>query len=279
MIEQLRKDAKELLEKGEVELVIGFEESRVKNAATPVFIKSSDDVEKLVLNPFCYNNLATYLTHPQIRKQGKPAIVAKKTDIMTLIALVQETQIAPEDFVILGVDIAEIGKEDSNIDYIGVMSFAEAEKYIADNVKTLEMTEEQAQRLEALEKMDMDERWDFWIGEFDRCIKCYACRQACPMCYCQRCIVEKNQPQWVSTNINTRGALAWNIIRAFHLAGRCIGCGECERVCPVDIPLMTLNKFLAKAVFDEFGYITGVSSEEKPPLTVYRENDVETFIK
>ncbi len=38
------------------------------------------------------------------------------------------------------------------------------------------------------------ERMAFWRQELARCVKCYACRQVCPMCYCRRCIVDKNRP-------------------------------------------------------------------------------------
>lgn len=47
-----------------------------------------------------------------------------------------------------------------------------------------------------LEQMTSVERFSFWEGEFSRCIKCYACRAACPMCWCRRCVVDNNQPQW-----------------------------------------------------------------------------------
>ncbi len=73
------------------------------------------------------------------------------------------------------------------------------------------------------------ERMAFWVQEFERCVKCYACRQVCPMCYCERCMVDKNQPISIDPAPSTKGNFAWHIARAFHLAGRCIGCGACAR--------------------------------------------------
>jgi len=65
------------------------------------------------------------------------------------------------------------------------------------------------------------------------------------------------------------------------MAGRCVECGECERVCPVNIPLMLVNRKLIKDVNEFFGpYEAGMEYVEgrKPPLSVYRENDPDDFL-
>ena len=36
--------------------------------------------------------------------------------------------------------------------------------------------------------------------------------------------------------------MMFHMIHAVHLAGRCVECGECERVCPMDIPVAKLKK-------------------------------------
>ena len=43
------------------------------------------------------------------------------------------------------------------------------------------------------------ERMEFWLTQFDRCIRCYACRQACPMCNCPTCLCERDDSTWVGT--------------------------------------------------------------------------------
>ena len=98
------------------------------------------------------------------------------------------------------------------------------------------------------------ERLAYWRQELARCVKCYACRQVCPMCYCPRCIVDKNRPQAISTSATLKGNFAWHITRAFHLAARCVGCEECTRVCPAGIDLRLLNLSLAQAAEENFAF-------------------------
>ena len=69
-----------------------------------------------------------------------------------------------------------------------------------------------------------------------------------------------------------------NLIRAFHLAGRCTGCDECARVCPADIRLDLINRKLQQVVERRFGYTAGVDPDMAPPLTEFKDDDSEEFI-
>ena len=123
------------------------------------------------------------------------------------------------------------------------------------------------------------DRLAFWESELSRCIKCYACRQACPLCYCQRCLVDKNRPTCIDTSATLKGNFAWHILRAFHLAGRCTGCGECTRACPAGIDLHLLNLSLAQAADDHFDYRPGEDPKAEPAVGAYRQDDQEDFIR
>jgi Na+-translocating ferredoxin:NAD+ oxidoreductase RnfC subunit len=62
-------------------------------------------------------------------------------------------------------------------------------------------------------------------------------------------------------------APVFHLVRAMHMAGRCIDCGLCEDACPVDFPLRSLYRKVNEIVATVFNYETG-SSPEQPPLSI-----------
>lgn len=107
---------------------------------------------------------------------------------------------------------------------------------------------------ERLAAMSPDERLRFWIGQFRKCNKCFACTHNCPVCFCDDCVLEER------TFVAEQGippGLAFHMIRSYHLIDKCIECGECERSCPAGIPLLTLRKMLAKDLKEVYGYVPG----------------------
>ena len=276
---ELRERARALLEGGEVDVVIGYGAGNVPEKTTPVFITEAEGVDRLVLNPFCRNDLAAWLTRKDLRARfPRMAIVAKEPDIRAVIVLIQESQVAPEAVRLIGVRIDRPGDPDSPVAVLPQTTLDELQTHLQDDFAARDLTAEQLALVEELEKLPPAERWAFWRRHLDRCLRCCACRQACPLCYCDRCIAEMNQPQWVETSAHPLGNFSWNITRAFHLAGRCINCGECERACPVDIPLMALNRFLARQVRHHFDARAGYDVEEYQPFASWTPEDSEDFI-
>lgn len=298
--DSLRKLARELLEKKEVYLIIGYGKGSLYGRTTPLLISRPEEVDRLVFNSFCLNNLAAYLVQAKKERQGsgKIAIVAKGCDIKAIVGLIQEGQIQREEVTILGIVCAGVGAgftpalgfkpAPSSLDGGGnlvekCLSCQDQIPKIYDHLvgETQEIKIEERDpllKVKEFEALSPEERWNFWKAHFQRCIRCYACRAVCPLCYCNKCIANKTQPGWVASSGHFKGNFTWNIIRALHLAGRCIGCGECERACPMGIPLSLLNLKLAKEVKELFNYIPGYDWETSPPLTIFRQEDEGGFI-
>ncbi|HOX38984.1 MAG TPA: 4Fe-4S dicluster domain-containing protein [Candidatus Brocadiia bacterium] len=284
--QRIRDTARKILESGEAGVVVGYGAGSTPDKVMPVFITNPADVEKLVWNDRCYNNLSLYLTKPLVRKFGKVAMIGKGCDIRAAIVLWQESQFPREKTIVIGVDCGGVapiaGKPD---DFRAKCATCDVKRppvcdHLVENpaVDVKPATTAEAKD-DGLDSKSPAEKRAYWFNQFSRCIKCYACRGVCPLCYCDRCIVEKNRPQWILTSPHDLGNFEWNLVRAFHLAGRCVQCGECTRVCPSDIPLAALNRKLAGVVRESFDYEAGRSHETEPSFLSFKEDDAEEFIR
>jgi len=119
-------------------------------------------------------------------------------------------------------------------------------------------------RLDAFLALPQGERLGFWQGVFSHCIKCYACRNVCPQCFCEHCALE--QDIWVEQGVIPPPFPSFHAVRALHTLGKCVGCRECELACPAEIPLTTLYSLLRRDVQAMFGYETGMDLEATPPF-------------
>jgi ferredoxin len=293
--EAIRAEAGRILSDGTVAAVVGYTAARRKGSAQPVVITKPEDAQRLIFSAACVNNLAVYLTKAkkEVPREGRIGIVVKGCDLKALVGLVGESQLKRENLYIIGVPcigvLASVVQPDMPLTAeTSAAKCSECGDRIpvgADFVPAVELPPQPAleQRYAAeiarLEALTPAERWAFWQEQFSKCIKCYACRQVCPFCFCEQCLCDRNKPQMVEGTPRPAGNTAWHIVRAMHLAGRCAGCAECERVCPMDIPLNLLNRKMAKELKELFQSEAGFEVREKGPLATYADTDDESFIK
>jgi len=71
----------------------------------------------------------------------------------------------------------------------------------------------------------------------------------------------------------------FQVVRNIHVAGRCTDCGECQRACPVNIPLRSLTREMYDIVGELFHYQAGMDKSALPLLAAYELTDAEDFIR
>ena len=102
--------------------------------------------------------------------------------------------------------------------------------------------------------------------EFSKCMKCYGCREACPLCFCEDCCLEAEGPEWVPGGY-TPAAPFFHLTRLVHMVDACTNCGQCSEVCPCEIPVAKVWSTVNNKVREIYGYIPGMGSDDPLPFT------------
>ncbi len=310
--ENIRKIAGRLLESGAVEMVIGFRKGTVPMMNEPHFARTPAEAQALVWDSHCGINLANYLSD----RKEKIGIVAKGCDSRNIVTHIIENKIKREQLVVIGVpcrgmvdkrrmamkakgEITEVSEDDATITAKGNGFSQTFEKkdmlqnncalcihrnpVIHDELVAEPVVEQQDvdryADVRAVEAMSPEQGWKYFEDLLSPCIRCYACRNACPLCYCPTCFVDESRPQWVGKSQDANDVRTFHFLRAYHCAGRCTDCGACERSCPVGINMRVFTKKLEKDCLEIYGWEAGLNPDVRPPLDVYRPEDPNDFIK
>ena len=123
-----------------------------------------------------------------------------------------------------------------------------------------------------LREMESKERLSYWLSQFDKCIKCYGCRNSCPLCYCKDCYLGPERLLIQREEIPPERL--FHITRLIHVGDSCLNCGQCEATCPMEIPISKLYHMLYKELSGIFKYESGLDIDTLPPVSAITDEDL-----
>jgi ferredoxin len=293
-----------------LDLVLGWERGWDALHATPLFMRRPEDVDRLVLGPACVQSLAVQLPSLKGKKVG---IVVKGCDSRAVVQLLREHLLDREEITIFGfgcegvVSLKRLSKALGDLDSITSVEKAgdrlvleggdgrreldfdavcapkcldcawpnavESDHFAGPRLEPRTPAEGKT-ALERFEEKPLGERFAFWKREMERCIRCYACRNACPMCVCRdKCLAVSRNSKFVSQEAKPSENFMFQLIHVMHLAGRCVSCGECERACPMDIPLRLLRAKSTAVTEELFDERAGTDPEAPLPLLTFKTDE------
>ena len=257
MYDTIKDRVKELLSGGQIKgfLALQNENGHIK----PHLYVSPDELDQLSIGD-CETAgdarypLAKILTMLLQNHSGEPfGILARGCDQRALRALAAWNQISLQQVVVIGVACSEDLAKACACALPYPDEWLEGEQVEPKDPRPLEW-----------EEKTLLQRLELWRAEFEKCIKCYGCRNICPMCFCKECSLE-------SEDVVTKGEIPpdlpiFHLARAVHMIGRCVDCGLCEEACPASIPLRTLYKKVNDIVETRFQFRSGIDQTEQSPL-------------
>lgn len=311
--EKIRETAKRLLKDGKVDVFIGYRKGTVPMMNEPIAITDPEKAGMLHWDSNCGLNLCNYLT----KRTDRIGIIANGCNSRNIVTHIIENQIKRDQLYILGIpctgmidqkgikraikfrEIHDVDEKGGRLTVKGdgFEETFEKSKFLQKNCAIClhrnpviydELVGEKVPEQEGIEQfkdvkkiepMASDDKWGFFTRMISSCIRCYACRNVCPLCYCTTCFVDEAQPQWVGKSSDPTDTMTFHILRAFHCAGRCTDCGACERACPMGINVRQFTKKLNKDALELFSWEAGLNEEQRPPMDVYKTDDYNDFIK
>jgi formate dehydrogenase subunit beta len=313
--QRIRDEAKRALTERGAACVIGFRQGRKPWRVTPHFATTPEQCDRFVWNAACAANLATYviaapkpvavmlkgcdaralvglLQEHQVQRDEVQIIGIPCAGMVDVDRLQPANSATWESVTGLDANSPDVVVTAHGSEYRRSRADALLARCVScahptptlhdvllgEPINPARSDEQAYARVAEIEGMDPLARRQYWLQQFERCIRCNACRNVCPLCYCRECVADIRQPRFVARQPNPEDNLLFQCVRAWHAAGRCVDCGECERACPMDIPLRELGRKLEKELRDLFGYEAGMDREARPFLAQFADSDEEKSV-
>ena len=224
--EQMLNRAKALLADKTVTRVAGWKKGLFGYDVTPGIFTTAEQLDsEFVFNQFCGANLSKYMvkenanietnkatvkTNNQMALQRDPnaaqapipqektLVFLKPCDTYSFNQLLKEHRIKRENVYVIGipcVDFVQVpeGGTEKDAKALEKCATCKSTKHVVyDELIGEEGDVKESSRFDQvaeLEKMNPEERYNFWRNELSRCIRCNACRNVCPACTCETCIL------------------------------------------------------------------------------------------
>ena len=311
----LSETLKEILLKEKLDGLIAYAAGTTPLRPRPAFFTTSEACDKAIFDGFCVQNLANYLHRHRDNRVG---ILVKGCDRRAIRVLVQEKQIKRENLFLIGIpcpgmlnrnqllgefpdlQTSQVREEGESLiiatpdgprklgrnDYLLPTCRACRHRVPSDVDVLLDpppFTSPEADlpfsdQINSIATMGHTDRADLFREELSRCILCYACRNVCPLCYCETCFTDSLQPTWMTSTPEPDNIFFYHVNRMMHMAGRCVACGSCEWACPEHIPLRFLYGKITVDVEDLFAYEAGLDASTPQPLSYFSEDDPDEHI-
>ena len=251
MSEALAKVIKETLGSGKASAVVflmkegdGLMPHVARDDSDPLIDKAYDGDERYPM--------ATFAAVLLPLMEGNLAVVARECDRRMLVELAKFNQLDLERVAVIGLPCSQGVADTCGCDHPTPTDSA------------LPAKAQPSEPGEEILPETTPERLDFWMESFGECIRCYGCRNVCPICFCKECALEKED--LTGNDMFPPDIPAFHIIRALDMADRCIDCGMCENICPAHIPLRTLYRHMRNLVKEIFDYEPGMDVNQKSPF-------------
>jgi len=272
MEDEIRLHCKGLLAEKKVDVIWGLRKK--DDFIAPFLFQSPEELDSLVISPkfplsfTCRPSPETILSILQKKNpELRIGVVARGCDERAIVELAKGEQIGLDRIEVIGFACDREQAEEC-------ICFQPFPQKLVFGTKVEGLSEEKA--FQDLMAIELKERLKFWHEQLSKCIKCYGCRNACPMCYCKDCRME--QSAYTETGWLPPEFPLFHFVRFYHMADRCIECGECEHACPMDIPLRKITKYLRSKMKEIFNYQAGLDAKEKSPiLTTLDEDPIKEF--